>query len=510
MKRVLTLLLCLCASIFIVVFLPRFVYGSETVEKENVHDENSLIEQPILGLSETAHQVTKIYYRGDLIGVLNNRSKLDTFLKSMYQSLYQEDFPDSSVELDKDIYLTTEESYFIYKDVDDEIMKYIEENQFFSLKTTAVEFSDENGVYARIYVNDIALYESALQKYLTYFIPEEELALLNSGQKTPELKTYGSRSVGLSILQTITTSEAYASADEIMRTEEEILDYIEYGDNKDRVYYTVQQYDTVAGVGSKNNGLSATQVMNINRDKISSVDQVLSEGEQLCVTYFTPIIDIVVNKESMKKEVIYPSTEYTEDETIRVGSMKQIQAGVNGSKNTLYAERWINGVLVSGTLQSSVDTLQPVNEIIAVGTLEIPGVGTGQYRWPVDNPHISCPWGCYYGHQAIDVQNMYDKYGLIYAADRGVVVENAYHFISGNYLVIDHNNGQRTYYGHMNVPSPIEEGTIVDKGDVIGQLGMTGYATGPHTHFYIEEENEDGIYIKLDPCNGYLDCTVIR
>lgn len=167
-------------------------------------------------------------------------------------------------------------------------------------------------------------------------------------------------------------------------------------------------------------------------------------------------------------------------------------------------------MLVSGTLQSSVDTLQPVNEIIAVGTLEIPGVGTGQYRWPVENPIISCGWGCYYGHQAIDVQNMYDKYGPIYAADRGVVVENTYHYISGNYVVIDHNNGQRTYYGHMNVPSPIEEGTIVDKGDYIGQLGMTGYATGPHTHFYIEELNEDNIYVKLDPCNGFLDCTVLR
>ena len=250
--------------------------------------------------------------------------------------------------------------------------------------------------------------------------------------------------------------------------------------------------------------------MNINPDKISSVDQVLSEGEELCVTYFTPIIDVVVNKESMKKEIIYPSTEYTEDETVRVGQVKQIQAGVNGSKNTLYAERWINGVLVSGTLQSSVDTLQPVSEIIAVGTLEIPGVGTGVYRWPVENPIITCGWGCYWGHEAIDIQNMYDKYGQIFAADRGVVVENTYHYISGNYVVIDHNNGQRTYYGHMNVPSPIEVGTIVDKGDYIGQLGMTGYATGPHTHFYIEEENESGIYIKLDPCRGYLDCTVIR
>ena len=510
MKKIITILISLIAAIFIVVFLPRFVYGNEGASDENINTESGIVDQTILGVSSTSHPVSKIYYRGELIGVLSDRAKLDSFLNAIYTTHYQEDFPDSSVELDKDIYITNEESYFIYEDADDAILKYLEDNQYFSLKTTAVEFADENGVYARIYVSDISIYEKALQQYLTYFIDEEELALLNSGQKTPELKTYGSRSIGLSILQSITTSEAYASASEIMKTQEEVLDYIEYGDNQDRVYYTVQKYDTVAGVGSKNNGLSATQVMNINHDKISSTDQVLSEGEELCVTYFTPIIDVVVNKESMKKEIIYPSTEYTEDETIRAGNMKQLQVGVNGSKNTLYSERWINGVLVSGILQSSVDTLQPVNEIIAVGTLEIPGVGTGQYRWPVENPIISCGWGCYYGHQAIDVQNIYDKYGPIYAADRGVVVENTYHYISGNYVVIDHNNGQRTYYGHMNVPSPIEEGTIVDKGDYIGQLGMTGYATGPHTHFYIEELNEDNIYVKLDPCNGFLDCTVLR
>ena len=208
----------------------------------------------------------------------------------------------------------------------------------------------------------------------------------------------------------------------------------------------------------------------------------------------------------MKKEIIYPETIYMEDESIRVGVVEQKQVGVNGSKNSLYLERWINGVLISGTLQSSVDTLRPVNEIIAVGTLEIPGVGTGTFRWPVDNPYISCGWGCYWGHQAIDIQNAYDHWGNIYAADRGVIIENSYNWISGNYVYIDHNNGYISYYGHMNVPSPLPVGTIVDKGDIIGQLGMTGRATGPHTHFWIGTD----YYNKLNPCNGFLDCEVIR
>ena len=165
-------------------------------------------------------------------------------------------------------------------------------------------------------------------------------------------------------------------------------------------------------------------------------------------------------------------------------------------------------MLVNGTLKSSVVTLQPINEVVAVGSMEVPSIGTGTYRWPIENPTISCGWGCYtypHFHEAIDIQNLYDLYGKIYAADRGVVVKNGYDGISGNYIVIDHNNGQRTYYGHMSIRSPLMEGTVVDKGDYIGQIGMTGRATGPHVHFYIEKNGEI-----QNPCDGYLDCTVMR
>ena len=248
--------------------------------------------------------------------------------------------------------------------------------------------------------------------------------------------------------------------------------------------------------------------MNINRDKITSVDQILTEGEELCVTYFEPIFDVVVEKESMRKEEVYPTTVYVEDETVRVGQTELVEQGVNGSRNALYSEKWINGVLVNGTLKSSVVTLQPINEVVAVGSMEVPSIGTGTYRWPIENPTISCGWGCYtypHFHEAIDIQNLYDLYGKIYAADRGVIVKNGYDGISGNYIVIDHNNGQRTYYGHMSIRSPLMEGTVVDKGDYIGQIGMTGRATGPHVHFYIEKNGEI-----QNPCDGYLDCTVMR
>ena len=66
----------------------------------------------------------------------------------------------------------------------------------------------------------------------------------------------------------------------------------------------------------------------------------------------------------------------------------------NGSRNAFYEEVWINGENTGGTLVSSIITRQPIREETRVGTKVIPGVGTGTFRWPVDNPSITCRWGC--------------------------------------------------------------------------------------------------------------------
>lgn len=506
MKRFLILAGCFLGAVFLGYGLPAMIKQNADPLYASRQNEESIISQRILAANLDAQTVYKVYDAGELIGILSSKAKLNPFLEQVYRKFYAQDFPHSKAALGKDVYIAPTQSYFSYEDKDDAILDYIQEKRLFTLRATAVEFRDDNGVYAQIYVSDEALYNEAMQSFLNLFVSKEDLSALANGKLTPQLNTYGSRITGVSITQTVTTKEAYAPPEAIKKDVTSILDYLEYGDNTERAYYTVEKYDTVAGVGTKNNGLSATQVMNLNRDKITSVDQILTEGDQLCITYFTSPIDVVVTVESMRQENIYPQTIYQEDSSLRKGASLVKQTGVNGAKNTVYAERWINGVLISGSPVSSVDTLQPVDEIIAVGTLEIPGIGTGSYRWPVDNVHISCRWGCYFGHYAVDVQNYYDRYGVIRAADRGVVEVNSYNSVNGNYVIINHNNGFHSYYGHMNVKSPLEVGTIVDKGEVIGQIGMTGRATGPHVHFFIYEgETAQDIGKRHNPCE-FLDC----
>ena len=67
------------------------------------------------------------------------------------------------------------------------------------------------------------------------------------------------------------------------------------------------------------------------------------------------------------------------------------------------------------------------------------------------------------------------------------------YFLDGGFTLLDHGHGVSTCYLHQS-KRLVKEGDKLARGDVIGLVGQTGRATGPHTHWGL-----NWFQLKLDP-----------
>jgi murein DD-endopeptidase MepM/ murein hydrolase activator NlpD len=84
----------------------------------------------------------------------------------------------------------------------------------------------------------------------------------------------------------------------------------------------------------------------------------------------------------------------------------------------------------------------------------------------------------------------------IVAAHRGTVVYAGWLSGYGRLVLIEHENNVVTAYGHMS-RLDVVDGEEVATGEQIGLEGSTGKSTGPHLHFEVRLNGEDGT--KIDP-----------
>jgi hypothetical protein len=70
----------------------------------------------------------------------------------------------------------------------------------------------------------------------------------------------------------------------------------------------------------------------------------------------------------------------------------------------------------------------------------------------------------------------------VLAVNAGTVVLAEDHFFAGNSLILDHGEGLYTMYFHLQ-ESVVRPGQRVEKGEMLGRVGSTGRATGPHLHW---------------------------
>jgi murein DD-endopeptidase MepM/ murein hydrolase activator NlpD len=111
------------------------------------------------------------------------------------------------------------------------------------------------------------------------------------------------------------------------------------------------------------------------------------------------------------------------------------------------------------------------------------------FIWPIKNRRITSPYGWRTDpvtgkgrrvHEGIDLSANIGE--PIKASMDGRVVAASIDPVYGKYVIISHPNGLQTLYAHMNAFA-VKDGDYVYQGAKVGEVGATGYVTGPHLHF---------------------------
>ena len=127
-------------------------------------------------------------------------------------------------------------------------------------------------------------------------------------------------------------------------------------------------------------------------------------------------------------------------------------------------------------------------------------------RTPVDGARLTSGFGLRF-HPILGYSRMHRgvDFGApigtaVYAAGDGMVVRAGRVSGYGNYVEVEHYQQYATAYGHLSAfARGLHPGERVRQGEVIGYVGMTGMATGPHLHYEVHYQGAqvDPLSIKM-------------
>lgn len=332
------------------------------------------------------------------------------------------------------------------------------------------------------YVENAEQAKAVLTKIKASYVSEKELDALekrkeSSAESLPQLKENETRILDVQFSENVSVSHTKVKPDQIISAEDAVK-LLQKGTLEEKKYQ-VKEGDALTSIASAYN-LKMNQLMELNKGL--KEDSVLKIGQELNVTVLKPYVKVIVNKEVFKKEEIAYEKEVIEDSSMPKGDTKVKQEGKNGVRAATYLITEENGQTVKKVVSEEKVLEEPVKHIAIKGTKVIPSRGEGSFAYPAVGGYISSKVGYRWGkmHKGIDIARPSDR--TIKAADNGVIVSAGWDGGYGNKIVIDHKNGFRTVYAHLDSIS-VSAGQTVSKGSKIGVMGSTGDSTGVHLHF---------------------------
>ncbi len=187
---------------------------------------------------------------------------------------------------------------------------------------------------------------------------------------------------------------------------------------------------------------------------------------------------------------VYYENNYINEEYIGIG--KILAAEIKHNKNYFYAFYYKEKDGIGDYYDEEGKTLRKAFLMAPVDYKRISSRYSKRRKHPVT--------GQWKGHFGTDYAAA--KGTPIWTTANGTVIRTGYTRNNGNYVKIRHNGTYTTQYLHMSKIKPgIRKGVYVKQGDVIGYVGSTGLATGPHVcyRFWKSGRQVDPFKQKLPP-----------
>lgn len=441
----------------------------------------------------------QVYLDGEKLGVIDSKEELEQYIDEKNEQ-YKKKFNVKKVYAPNGLEIKKIETYNDTTSTIKEIYNKIEEKEPFTIEGyqfTIKKSEDESVV---IYTLNKDTFDNAVESTIKTFVGEETYQIFQN-EEQEKIETTGTLIEKIYIEEDITIKTVNIPVTEKIYTDSSTLaKFFVFGEEENQSKYTVKIGDTIEEIAF-NHEISIEEFL-ISNPTFTSSKNILFPGQEVVIGVTNPQISVVIEEYSVKDQEVNYSVEVEYDENKVIGEEEIVQVGENGLERVTQRIKIVNGIINYVDPISKEELKPTINEIIIKGDKYIPTVGsTTNWLWPTNSGYtISSDYvyrinpitGKRELHAAIDISGT--GYGSpIYAVTNGVVSESSYRYQDGNYVCINHNNGYYTCYAHMSKRN-VTVGQTVARGQIIGYVGQSGWATGPHLHFEV--------WINGKPWNG--------
>lgn len=431
----------------------------------------------------------KVYLNGEVLGTIKSKSELEKYIDKKnvkYKKQYhtKKIYAPTGLKIRK---VSTYDNKLISVET---IYQKIAKKASFTISGYQFSIKKEDKTKV-INVTDKKIFKKSLEKTIKTFVGEDDYRAYKNKSQV-EIDTTGKKIENVYISDNITIKKTKIPVTEKIYTdEEELSKFLLFGTTEDQSKYIVKEGDTIEEVAF-NNQISTEEFL-ISNPNFTSSKNLLFPGQEVVIGFTDPQVSVVVDEYVVEDKEIKFQTDYQYDENRIQGDDQVIQTGENGLERVSQKIQITNGQITYVNTVEKEELKPSINQVIILGEKIIPSVGTtSNWQFPTNSGYtissdyvyrINPVTGGRELHGAIDISGT-GMGSPIYAATNGVVSESTSRTQDGNYVCINHNNGYYTCYAHM-LKRNATVGQVVSRGQVIGYVGKSGYATGPHLHFEV-------------------------